>query len=154
MDFQIKHTDINDKDFLMLCKKLNDSENSLVPERANVFDSLKGLDKILSVVLAFDGKTAAGCAALGFVNEETSELKRVFIDEAYRGKGLGKLLSKEIENLAKFKGFKSIMLDTWKPNKSAISVYEKLGYSRIEPQEPDAPLAEKIVFMKKDFCKK
>ena len=48
--------------------------------------------------------------------------------ETYQGRGYGKQAMKEIENIAKNLGLKSIRLHVFGHNRSARGLYEKLGY--------------------------
>ncbi len=51
----------------------------------------------------------------------------------YRGQGLAKTIIKDILKYAKTKGFKKIILDTWKDNTSARNLYASLGFKEIPP---------------------
>jgi len=56
----------------------------------------------------------------------------VVIDKEYRGRGLGKKLMKEIENIAKKKKIKTLILYTESYRPAAIKLYEKLNYQRLD----------------------
>lgn len=55
-------------------------------------------------------------------------IHQISVNEASRGKGVGKLLFTPIMELAKEKHIKRIGLDYWVRNSSAKQIYEKLGF--------------------------
>ena len=55
-------------------------------------------------------------------------IKNVFIDEDYRGSGIGTTLINELEEHLRLQGCKSIRLTVFEPNKNAHALYTKLGY--------------------------
>ncbi|MFZ2199281.1 MAG: GNAT family N-acetyltransferase [Microgenomates group bacterium] len=59
-------------------------------------------------------------------------MEDLFVDEKFRGQGVGTTLIKECENRAKEKGFTMIGLSVNPSlNKKAMSLYEKLGYTSL-----------------------
>lgn len=91
-----------------------------------------------------------GCGA--FVNHrgEHAEIKRVFVLPDFRGKGIGWLILKELENLARLEGPGLARLETGVLQSEALGLYERSGYQRRGPFEPyvDDPLS---VFMEKEL---
>ena len=87
---EIKTTDIHDKDFLRLCKKLNTHMNNLVPGRSEVYNTLSGLGKIFYVALALEHDQVVGMAALADEPNNTAELRCLYVEPKHRGKGIAK----------------------------------------------------------------
>ncbi|CAP97287.1 hypothetical protein E8E15_007530 [Penicillium rubens] len=56
------------------------------------------------------------------------ELQRIYIDPGAQGKGVGSLLAKELECLARERGFRNMWLGVWKENCKALQAYERWGY--------------------------
>lgn len=83
------------------------------------------------IILAFDGKNAAGCVALRELGDGICEMKRLFVRPAYRGQGIGRALSVKIIDVARKKGYKKMRLDTMASMNEAISIYGKLGFRTI-----------------------
>lgn len=83
--------------------------------------------------LAYVNDKAVGCVALRRYDENSSELKRLFIHNGYRGLGISKLLIKQVINDAKEIGYQRILLDTLKTMVPAITLYQSLGFIEIEP---------------------
>jgi ribosomal protein S18 acetylase RimI-like enzyme len=84
--------------------------------------------------LASDGNEVAGCIALRKLDDETCEMKRLYVRDAFRGKRAGRKLTEHLINTAREIGYKRMRLDTV-PGKmdAAISLYRSLGFEEIEP---------------------
>ena len=77
-------------------------------------------------IISYDGNTAVGCA--GFRKyDECAEVKRVFVREKYRGRGISKRLMEMLETRAN----KYMILESGEPLKAAMSVYRGTGYEII-----------------------
>jgi putative acetyltransferase len=87
-----------------------------------------------------------GCIALRPMNEEgICEMKRLFVREEYRGKGIGRILTEKIIADAKEIGYSAIRLDTLQRMETARSLYSKLGFTVI-PAYYNNPMDE-VVYM-------
>jgi GNAT superfamily N-acetyltransferase len=72
-----------------------------------------------------------GCAGWR-AHGDDAELKRMFTVEAVRGKGVARRVLAAIENSARERGFRRVILETGDKQPEAIALYEKCGYERIE----------------------
>lgn len=75
------------------------------------------------------------------IDPETAEIKRMWVDDAWRGAGLGSRMLRELEALAVRLGHARVVLDTNKTLLEAIAMYERAGYTPIERYN-DNPYAE------------
>ena len=80
-----------------------------------------------------DEGDVVGCIAYHALDQQTAEMKRLYVKPAGRGHNLGERLSREIMRLAKQDGYTRMVLDTVEPLKSAIAIYRRLGFQEIEP---------------------
>ena len=88
----------------------------------------------------------AGCIALRPMHEEgMCEMKRLFVREQFRGKGIGKILTEKIIADAKKIGYSAMRLDTLQRIETARSLYKKLGFTVI-PAYYNNPMDE-VVYM-------
>lgn len=85
------------------------------------------------LLLAYDGEKAIACAGVRKIDTAIAELKRMFVDPAYRGRQLGQqLLQMVLEETGRL-GYRSIRLDTVPHMRSAIQLYQSFGFREIEP---------------------
>lgn len=65
------------------------------------------------------------------INEKSTYIHRLCISEEMRNKGIATYVIKYIENSSFELGVYDIRIDVFKTNKTALALYEKLGYIRI-----------------------
>lgn len=84
--------------------------------------------------LAIVDEKIAGCIALRKLDDETCEMKRLFVREAFRGLRLGKTLIEKVISEAKNIGYERMRLDTL-PDKmpKAVELYNSYGFQKIAP---------------------
>jgi len=101
------------------------------------------------VLVVYENKIAVGCGGFKKYDENTAEIKRMFVHPDQRGKGIASLILKEIESWAKEFGFSSYILETSPKLTSAIALYEKTGYQLI-PNYGQYIGVENSICMKKE----
>jgi thiamine kinase-like enzyme len=83
-------------------------------------------------VIARLGDDVVGCGGVQWIDQETAEIRRMWVDSGRRGIGLGKRLLGYLEAEARASGRTRVVLDTNGSLTEAISMYRALGYSAIE----------------------
>ena len=91
---------------------------------------------IPDVLIAYEDGKAVGCAGLKKYSEEDIEIKRVWVEPDFRGKGIAFSMMQYLEKKALQKGFQRMILQTRPVMEDAISLYRKLGYSFIDNYPP------------------
>lgn len=76
---------------------------------------------------------ALGCGGLRRWGPGMGEVKRMYVDPAARGRGIGRAILEELETAAAQRGYSILRLETGTPQPEAIRLYEAAGYVRIEP---------------------
>lgn len=79
-----------------------------------------------------------GTVALKRIDDQTAELKAMYLDREFRGRGLGRLLIDKVTGEARLRGFKSIVLDSMSQYKDALRLYEKSGFKCTERYNDNA----------------
>jgi putative acetyltransferase len=89
------------------------------------------------VVAWLDGQ-AVGCGALRPLESGVGEIKRMFVEPAARRQGIGRVILRALEEIARQLGYKMLRLETGVRQPAAIRLYENSGYKRIERYGPYA----------------
>jgi putative acetyltransferase len=97
-----------------------------------------------------ENNLAVACGALKHFTDDTAEIKRMFVKNEFRGRGLSKLILNELEETARSFNYKRMVLETGLKQPEAISLYEKYGYTKIRPygrhkDDPDSVCYEKYL---------
>lgn len=83
------------------------------------------------IILSCENEKPFGCVALRKFENDTCEMKRLYIPKIYRGKGIGRELAVRVISRAKELGYNKMRLDTIETMKEAISLYKTLGFYKI-----------------------
>ncbi|RDB04922.1 GNAT family N-acetyltransferase [Runella aurantiaca] len=89
-----------------------------------------------------------GCAALRQLDKHTCELKRMFIQPAFRGLHLGEQLMEVAIDTAYKLGYTSIKLDSLRRLEPAVKLYLRYGFTEIHPYNFN-PEEDVVYFEKK-----
>ena len=74
---------------------------------------------------AFEKEELTGCCVLTKIDEHTVQLRQMAVDITAQGTGIGAAIVDFAENIAKEKGFKTLMMHA---RDAVIPFYEKCGY--------------------------
>ncbi len=91
---------------------------------------LDGLPGDYRLFLADD---AGGCVAVRFLGPDTAEMKRLYVRDTHRGKGLGRALAEKAIAVAREAKCKRIVLDTLPKMREAQALYRTLKFRPIGP---------------------
>jgi putative acetyltransferase len=85
------------------------------------------------LLLALHRDRVAGCVALRKIDQDTCEMKRLFVKKSFLHLGIGKALAETVIQEAKKKGYTRMRLDTVPSMNEARALYESLGFQKIPP---------------------
>ena len=98
--------------------------------------------------VAYDAREPIGCIALRGIEPGICEMKRLFLRDAARGKGVGVRLIEQVISDARGIGYEKMRLDTFPPKMGkAVSLYEAHGFYEI-PAYYDNP-HDGVLYMEK-----
>ncbi|MBM3672343.1 MAG: GNAT family N-acetyltransferase [Actinobacteria bacterium] len=84
-------------------------------------------------IVAWLDDDAVGCGGLRRIDDSTGEIKRMFVAEAARRRGVAQAVLAELETTARAVGYQRLILETGTAQPEAIALYEADGYESIEP---------------------
>jgi ribosomal protein S18 acetylase RimI-like enzyme len=80
------------------------------------------------LLLARVRDAAVGCVALRPLADGTGEIKRLYVDPALHGAGIGRALADAVIGRARMIGYDEVKLDTLATMKRARALYASLGF--------------------------
>ena len=83
------------------------------------------------IVARLDGEPVA-CGALRRLARDVAEVKRMFVKQRFRGRGLSRQLLSYLESTARKKRYRILKLETGTKQPEAVGLYESAGYKRIQ----------------------
>lgn len=108
-------------------------------------------DVAVTVLLAVDG-VPVGCGSLRDVSAEhgsgIAEVKRVYVAPGWRGRGLSRLLMRDLESRATARGMTRLVLEAGLQQPEAIGLYLSIGYLPVPNYGEWAGVADSRCFAK------
>ena len=102
-----------------------------------------------SFIIAKDGTLTVGCVGFRKLEENICEMKRLYVIDAYKGMGIGKILVEKIIAEAAQKNYKKMRLDTINTMKAALNIYYQSGFYEIEAYYHNPH--DNIVYLEKEL---
>lgn len=97
-----------------------------LPLGLNLFDEDLNCDEDDCILVVMDNDVIVGCIMLHPFDKKTVKFRQMAIHPKWQGKGIGKTLLEDAEQLAKERNFEKIVLHA---RQTAIGFYEQAGYS-------------------------
>lgn len=85
------------------------------------------------LVAVTDDNQVVGCVAFYRHDQNRCEMKRLYVRPQYRNQKIASSLVSNIIKEAKNCGYQEMVLDTIKPLKAAISLYQQFGFQKTQP---------------------
>jgi GNAT superfamily N-acetyltransferase len=84
-------------------------------------------------LVAYSDGRAVGCGGLQRLDDETGEMRRLFVDPMVRGRGIGHILLAELEQHARRLGYRRVRLTTGDQQPHALGMFQSADYREIPP---------------------
>lgn len=136
MSVELLKTNSKNTDFIELIKLLDKDLGARYGELQKQYDKYNKVDYINEVIIIYKDKIPVACGAFKKYNNNSAEIKRIFVRKENRHEGLAKFLMSKLEEWAKNEGYKFTILETGKKQHEAINLYKNLGYDLIENYAP------------------
>jgi GNAT superfamily N-acetyltransferase len=92
------------------------------------------------LVARADGDHPVGGAGVRTVAEGVGEVRRLWVDPAWRGRGVGRALMTGLEDAARALGLSALALATGDRQPEAVALYEASGWERLKVDKEGKPL--------------
>jgi len=131
MKLELLRTDSENPDFRELVALLDADLAIRDGAEHSFYAQFNRIDKLREVVVAYEDEKAVGCGAFKEYEPQTAEIKRMYVREDMRGKGIAGKVLNELEGWAKELDFSECILETGLKQPEAIRLYQKSGYQTI-----------------------
>lgn len=125
---ELKRTNSDNEDFRVLVSELDTELWSIYEERQGVYDQHNVIENNPNVIVAYKHNKAVGCGCFKKFDEESVEIKRMYVKPAYRKQKLAASILNALEIWAKELNNTATVLETGAQQVAAIHLYGKSGY--------------------------
>jgi GNAT superfamily N-acetyltransferase len=120
-------------DFVALVKKLDAFLTITDGDEHAFYDQFNKIDSINHVVVFHENCLPVACGAIKQMGSMNAwEIKRMFVEECMRGKGIASLIINELEKWAKELNVEKLVLETGIRQTEAVALYHKNNYQIIK----------------------
>lgn len=147
---KLVRTDSGNSDFRRLVSRLDEYLREKDGADHAFYNQFNSIDHIRNVVIAYEEGQATGCGAFKRYDEQSAEIKRMFVDPDFRGRGIAGLILAELERWARELNFTRSILETGLRQTEAVKLYQKENY-RVIPNYGQYIGVENSVCMEKEL---
>lgn len=145
---QLKRTDSSDPDFQSLVKLLDIDLAIKDGNEHEFYAQYNKIDAIQHVLVCYNDGILAGCGAFKPFEEDTVEIKRMFVQPEQRGNRIAAKILKALEDWALELNIHKAVLETGTNNLQAIQLYTREGYTQIPNYGQYAGMENSVCFFK------
>lgn len=142
-------TTSENNDFRKMVYALDEDLNQRNGDIQRQYDQYNKIDKIKHAIVIYVGEKPVGCGCFKRYDDETVEMKRMFVLPEMRGKRLAAKLLQELETWALEEDFTKAVLETGLRQVEAQRLYSVAGYSRTENYGQYVGMEDSICYRKK-----
>ncbi|REE94549.1 ribosomal protein S18 acetylase RimI-like enzyme [Paenibacillus taihuensis] len=137
MSIHLEKVSTDHEDFGYLIELLDRDLWKRYPDTQQFFDQFNKVKLDAKAIVAYLDNKPVGCGCFREAADAgVVEMKRMFVLDEARGKGIAKAVLSELEQWAKQEGNRRAILETGTGQPEAIALYTKMGYDRIPNYEP------------------
>ena len=144
----LKRTDSDNEDFRLLIGELDKELRRRYDNQQAVYDKHNIIENNKNVLVAYKDEIAVGCGCFKKYNDQTVEIKRMFVKPGCRGQKIARLILDALEKWAIELNIFVTVLETGTKQAEAIHLYLKSGYIVVENYGPYKDLQESVCMQK------
>lgn len=145
---RLKRTSSKDKDFKDLVIELDTDLQGRYNNASYKFNAFTDVSHLNTVVVAYIQDIAVGCGCFKEVDDNTVEIKRMFVNPYFRGFGVASSIVGELLIWSKQLYYQQAVLETGSKQPESIKLYTKLGFRIIENFSPYVGMEESVCMQK------
>lgn len=145
---KIERVSSTNKYFIELIRKLDVELHNRYSSQQFTYDKHNLIDPINTAIIGCIDDRPVACGCFKIVDDRTVEIKRMYVVDDLRRKGLSKRVLQALENWSAELGYSTAILETGKGQPEAIGLYKKCGYEIIDNYGPYKNLDNSICMKK------
>ncbi len=135
-------------DFQQLVNQLDAFLAEMNGSDHSVYSQFNGIAALQHVVVAYLDNVPVGCGAFKLFDGSSVEIKRMYVDPAQRGRGVGAAVLAELEAWSHELGYDACVLETSVKLPAANRLYAKSGYDYIPKYGRYVDMPDSVCFRK------
>lgn len=128
--FTLLRTDSSNPHFISLVSKLDEELAIHNGDENDFFIQFNTIDALKHVVLVYSNEKPVGCGAIKPFNEQSTEVKRMYVLPEFRGKRIAGQVLAELEKWTLELSYIKCVLETGIKQTEAITLYKRCGYEQ------------------------
>ena len=144
----ILRTNTGNEDFVELTRKLDLELAERDGEEHLFYDQFNKIDLLKYAVVAYSDKKSVGCGVMKEHEQNTMEIKRMYVVQHSRGQGIAREILSELEKWTSELNYAMCILETGKKQPEAIELYKRSGYKLIPNYGQYAGVENSVCFEK------
>lgn len=151
---QFRRSDLSSQQARKLIASLNAELTAAYPETGAThfrLDATEVSGDRGAFLVGCHGAEPVACGALRRLDQDTAELKRMFVRPEWRGRGCGRSLLQALEAEARRMQIRRLVLETGTRQIAALGLYRKYGFTGIPPFGEYLASPDTSVCMQKDL---
>jgi len=144
----ITRTSTTDGNFILLEAMLDEELLERYGDIQLLYQPYNKIGRVETAIVVFHDNEPIGCGCIKHRDDDTAEIKRMFIKKEYRGKGISKKILSELERWAIQLGYNNAVLETGLLQPESIALYTRMDYEPIPNYESYMEKVQSLCFGK------
>jgi GNAT superfamily N-acetyltransferase len=129
---KIIRTNSENSDFIEMVKELDAFLKITDQDDHDFYNQFNNIDVIKHVVVVYKDQKPVGCGALKHFDNDSMEIKRMYVSASSRGLGIAPKILSELETWARELKYKKCVLETGERQVAAVKLYHNSNYKRMQ----------------------